>query len=253
MPFSQLIIMIVATLGSTLSADTPAGLQAIAILGFWRFVLGVGIGGDYPQSSVYTSENASVAHRGTMISLVFGMQGVGMMASAVTALVVLGILKDPINDDRVNVDYLWRICIGMGLLPAVIVLYFRLTIKESPRYAQAVKAREKLEAQRLSDDESGMNHHMLPQEVGSQQSNEIQVIKPSDRVTFWEFISQWHNFKVLLGTSMSWFALDVAFYGSNLNQSYVIETIGFTGNGTLYEKLKWLILGNLMITFLGTS
>ena len=250
--------MIVATIGSTLSADTAAGLQAIAMLGFWRFILGVGIGGDYPQSSVYTSENASVKHRGRMIALVFGMQGIGMVASALTALVVLNILKNPIDSDRINVDYLWRICIGMGIVPAIIVLYYRLTIKESPRYAQVVKAREalearkRLEAQRMSDDENGLNQNLLPQEVGSQQSNDIPMVMASERISFWEFISQWHNFKVLLGTSMSWFALDVAFYGANLNQSYVIETIGFTGNGSLFEKLQLLILGNLMITFLGT-
>ena len=50
--------MIVATIGSSLAADTPAGIQALAMLGFWRFILGIGIGGDYPLSSVLTSEYA---------------------------------------------------------------------------------------------------------------------------------------------------------------------------------------------------
>jgi PHS family inorganic phosphate transporter-like MFS transporter len=41
---------------------------------------------------------------------------------------------------------------------------------------------------------------------------------------------QWKNLKVLIGCSVSWFALDVAFYGINLNTSIIISSIGFSGN-----------------------
>lgn len=39
----------------------------------------------------------------------------------------------------------------------------------------------------------------------------------NNKASFKEFINhfkQWKNFKVLLGCSMCWFALDVAFYGN---------------------------------------
>ena len=36
-----------------------AGIGVVAILAFWRFCLGIGIGGDYPLSATITSEYAS--------------------------------------------------------------------------------------------------------------------------------------------------------------------------------------------------
>lgn len=249
------MIMIVATIGSSLAADTPAGIQALAMLGFWRFILGIGIGGDYPLSSVLTSEYASKNRRGAMIAVVFGMQGLGMLASALVALIFLSILKGPITDDRVNIDFLWRICLGVGVIPAMLALYFRVTIKESPRYRQLRQERElqEKETEKANNGEAltiTVPNITVPNEPRTVSSIPI-VIKAND-VTFWEFISKWHNFKILLGCSMSWFTLDIAFYGSNLNQSYVLDMIGFTGTGTVFEKLRMLIVGNLTIVFLGT-
>lgn len=51
----ELIIMIVATLAQALAADSPA-ISIVGVLIFWRVLMGVGIGGDYPLSSIITSE-----------------------------------------------------------------------------------------------------------------------------------------------------------------------------------------------------
>ena len=51
----ELIIIIVATLAQALSAASPA-LSITGLIIFWRVLMGVGIGGDYPLSSVITSE-----------------------------------------------------------------------------------------------------------------------------------------------------------------------------------------------------
>lgn len=45
-----LIISIVGTFGSALSASTMSGLNIFAILVMWRFIVGIGIGGDFPLS-----------------------------------------------------------------------------------------------------------------------------------------------------------------------------------------------------------
>lgn len=71
----ELGIMMVATLGCCFAADTARGIGVLAMLGFWRFWLGFGIGGDYPVSAVITSEFASVSRRGQMMAAVFAMQG----------------------------------------------------------------------------------------------------------------------------------------------------------------------------------
>jgi len=69
---------------------------------------------------------------------------------------------------------------------------------------------------------------------------------------FIAYFRQWRHLKVLIGTAGCWFLVDVAFYGVNLNQSVVLERIGFQGvGGTAWHKLSRLALGNLIITALG--
>lgn len=51
----ELIIIIMATLAQALSSDSPA-ISIVGILIFWRVIMGIGIGGDYPLSSIITSE-----------------------------------------------------------------------------------------------------------------------------------------------------------------------------------------------------
>ncbi|KAF8662103.1 hypothetical protein AX16_001213 [Volvariella volvacea WC 439] len=69
---------------------------------------------------------------------------------------------------------------------------------------------------------------------------------------FVQYFSEWRHFKLLLGTCMCWFLLDVAFYGINLNQNVVLQQIGFDGAGaTPWEKLFRVSTGNMIITALG--
>jgi len=51
----ELILIIFATLAQALSAPSRA-ISIVGILIFWRVMMGIGIGGDYPLSSVITSE-----------------------------------------------------------------------------------------------------------------------------------------------------------------------------------------------------
>ena len=58
-------IMIVGALGSAFS-------QSFWMLIGFRFVLGVGVGGDYPVSAVLMSEYANRKDRGKLVGMVFG-------------------------------------------------------------------------------------------------------------------------------------------------------------------------------------
>lgn len=51
----ELIVIIFATIGQALSAGSP-GCDLVGLIIFWRVIMGVGIGGDYPLSSIITSE-----------------------------------------------------------------------------------------------------------------------------------------------------------------------------------------------------
>lgn len=51
----ELILIIFCTLAQALSSDS-ASISIVGIIIFWRVMMGIGIGGDYPLSSIITSE-----------------------------------------------------------------------------------------------------------------------------------------------------------------------------------------------------
>lgn len=137
----ELIILIVGALGCALASQpvTPGGLGIVPIIAMWRFILGVGVGGDYPVSAVITSEFASKKNRGMMIALVFSMQGIGIFLGALMGVCSVATLHDQINSNVLYLDYTWRFLAGFGAVPALIAVYFRLTITETPRYTMEVE------------------------------------------------------------------------------------------------------------------
>ena len=51
----ELVIIIVSTVAQALSSNSPS-VSVVGAIIFWRVMMGVGIGGDYPLSAVITSE-----------------------------------------------------------------------------------------------------------------------------------------------------------------------------------------------------
>ena len=51
----ELILIIFATLAQALTSSSPS-MSIVGVIIFWRVIMGVGIGGDYPLSSIITSE-----------------------------------------------------------------------------------------------------------------------------------------------------------------------------------------------------
>ena len=102
----------------------------IFLVGF-RFLLGFGVGGDYPVSAVLMSEYANRRDRGRLVGLVFAMQALGTVAGYIAGLLLIW----------AGVDHglLWRILLGLGAVPSALVLYARLRMPESPRYLAWVK------------------------------------------------------------------------------------------------------------------
>lgn len=76
----ELMIIITATLAESLCSASPA-VSIVGVIVFWRVIMGIGIGGDYPLSAVITSEMADTRWRGAMVGAVFAMQGFGQFAS----------------------------------------------------------------------------------------------------------------------------------------------------------------------------
>jgi MFS transporter, PHS family, inorganic phosphate transporter len=76
-------ITIVGAIGSALAPSFWV------LIGF-RFVLGFGVGGDYPVSAVMVSEYANRKDRGKLVGMVFGTQALGLIVGPLIALSLLG-------------------------------------------------------------------------------------------------------------------------------------------------------------------
>jgi len=74
----ELMLIIVTTFAQALSATGPS-VDVIGVLVVWRFLMGVGVGGDYPLSAVISSEFASTRSRGRLMTAVFAFQGWGQL------------------------------------------------------------------------------------------------------------------------------------------------------------------------------
>ncbi|KAI9029550.1 major facilitator superfamily domain-containing protein [Phycomyces nitens] len=238
----ELMIIILGTINCATSASAIRGVSAIGFLGCWRLLLGIGVGGDYPMSATITSEWSSAGRRGMMMALIFSMQGIGNLAAAIVTLILLAIFKNAINADVDNLDYVWRLCIGLGAVPAVATIYLRFTMPESPRYSLNV------------------NHDIEAAAIAKGQHVSEDLVKQYTKVEekrnhwaeFTAYFGQWRHFKVLLGTSLSWFLLDIAFYGLGLNNSYVLAAIGYSRKPTAFETLWANTVGQIIITCLGS-
>jgi len=73
---------------------------------------------------------------------------------------------------------------------------------------------------------------------------------------FRSHFGKWENMKVLIGTSWSWFALDIAFYGLGLNSSIILTAINFgtpltKGTQKVYDNLKNISVGNVILAVAG--
>eukprot|EP00727_Mastigamoeba_balamuthi_P013118 m51a1_g8429 putative mfs phs inorganic phosphate transporter (619) ;mRNA; f:345400-347388 len=253
----ELLIMIVSTICTAMACDTAGGVRITVMLTLWRFALGVGIGGDYPLSAVLTSEYSSKTRRGMMIALVFSMQGIGILFGAIVSLVLLAIFKSQVEHNQLKIDHVWRLCLIIGVLPAACALYFRTRVPESPRYTMEVEgdlrgAVDAVDQITEAKAENGSSPAMGPAKPAAAPKAPAKHPK----LTWAEFrgyFGQWRNLKVLLGASLSWFLLDIAWYGLGLNQSIVIDAIGFgTHNQPPFKTLFNMASGNALVAIMGT-
>ncbi|KAG9403946.1 phosphate transporter [Aphanomyces cochlioides] len=224
--------------------------NVLIMLAVWRFILGVGIGGDYPVSAVITSEFASSDRRGQLIAAVFAMQGFGIICAATLAIIMLAAMQSHIVESTVNIGYVWRFLAGFGAVPALAAVYWRLRIPETPRFTVNV----------LGDQEAAVrNANQFLQ--GTAHDNNISVPKPNTAKSFSEafrtHFSQWANLKVLIGCAACWFFLDIGYYGTNLNTPAILSIIGYgtptsKGNQKIYDDLWNRAVGTAIINMCGT-
>ncbi|MGD0471753.1 MAG: MFS transporter, partial [Candidatus Velthaea sp.] len=177
----------------------------------FRFVLGLGIGGDYPVSATIASEFAGKKTRGFLIAIVFAMQGIGLIVGPLLAIALIAA--------RVPQDLVWRILLAAGALPPLAVFWARRHLKETPRFAQLNEGKPDDVARKA-------------QRVGFVAALR-QTFGPDPQLVKW-----------LAGTSLTWFLLDLAYYGNTISNQQFVSAVSPNGS-----QIHDLLLSLLVFTF----
>ncbi len=182
-------LMVIAAIGSALA-------PSLTVLVAFRFLLGFGVGGDYPVSAVLMSEYADHRNRGRMVGLVFSAQAVGLVVGPLLALALLGGGAGPAAT--------WRILLGIGAIPAAAAVWLRRKMPEPPRF----QAKNSFQATAASQ----------PQPATSTQA-------PASAAGLRAFLASRKLLVLLAGTAGCWFLLDYAYYGNTISTPQIIALI----------------------------
>ncbi|KAJ5748743.1 uncharacterized protein N7511_010439 [Penicillium nucicola] len=189
----------------------------------FRVLTGVGIGADYPLSSSLSAEKSPFGSRAVQVLTVFSNIGLGNIAASIVFLVLLKAFKGAIFNDLNHLEWVWRLLLGIGIIPALFTLYARLTISETVPYKQYV-----------CDDAAGQKRGF------KEQWND-----------FRDYFREVRHAKVLFATAASWFLFDIAYYGINLNQSIILARIGYAKGSTPWQTLYNTAVGNIIVQAAG--
>lgn len=199
-----------------------------------------------------------------MMAAVFSMQGFGQLGGALVMLCLTAGFKGSLSTASsyatctgncvIAVDKMWRALIGIGIVPASIALYYRLTIPETPRYTFDVARDVEKANEDVKTYVSGKKGEGRPDEITAAAARRASVsleVPKASWTDFFKFYGKLSNGKILFGTAMSWLLLDVAFYGLGLNATTVLTAIGYGGGATVYNKLYNLAAGNSILVCAG--
>jgi MFS family permease len=192
-------VMAVASIGSALAPSFWV------LIGF-RFLLGLGVGGDYPVSAVLMTEYANRKDRGRLVGLVFSTQALGLIIGPLIALAFLGA--------GVSTGLTWRLLLALGAVPASAVVYLRSRMPESPRFQVQVQGKQDTARQELARFTDGAIGDGAAAETG-----------PQRRISLREFLTTRRFLVLLSGTAGCWFLLDYAYYGNTISTPQIIALI----------------------------
>ncbi|HWQ19101.1 MAG TPA: MFS transporter, partial [Methanotrichaceae archaeon] len=166
----------------------------------FRFLLGIGLGADYPICASYVCEFMPRRIRGKMLIGAFSFQALGMLTAALIGLLVLWVHPSLNN---------WRLMLFAGAVPAVAIMILRAKIPESARWYM----------------EHG-NPHKAEEVVRKLVPNAGEVLaslkETENEGIAWEDRDKEAGLKVLLSprylnktllATVPWFLMDIATYG----------------------------------------
>ena len=208
-------VAVIMMVGAIASAFAPGFVWLVIA----RFVLGLGIGGDYPVSAVLMSEYSNRNDRGRLVGMVFSMQALGLIVGPLVGLILL--------QSGISHDMAWRLMLGLGALPAAGVIYLRSKMPESPRFKAQVQGQSKQASEDLATFSGGVVEAPMT------------AAHSVDRMGIGQFLRNRKMIALLIGTAGSWFLFDYAYYGNTLSLPAILKEV--SPHASLETKLLWTL------------
>ncbi|KAM0903132.1 hypothetical protein ACQ4PT_018914 [Festuca glaucescens] len=224
-----LLLLVSSSLASGFSICRTRGC-VLSSLCLFRFLLGVGVGGDYPLSATIMSEFANKRTRGGFIAAVFSMQGFGILASSGVTMVVAAAFDRftghpaPLDTPEAA-DIAWRVILMVGAVPAGLTFYWRMAMPETARFTALVqhdvlkatndigRVLTDLDLNGLDEDEDAA---AIPRTPAS-----FQYAPPASQYGLFSLAFLRQHGRNLFGCASTWFLLDIPYYSSTLFQSQI--------------------------------
>lgn len=113
------------------NGSLPGMFTALTV---YRFFLGLGVGGEYPAGSVAAAESSGelaegTRHRWFILFTNFQLDLASVASSLVPMIVVLATGEN-------HLRAAWRICLGLGVIPPLSLIYLRMKLKEPAEYTR---------------------------------------------------------------------------------------------------------------------
>src|ERR1700736_434508 len=128
--------LMVSILVYSLASAACAFSHSVAQLAVFRFVLGLGMGGEWTAGAALIAETWRPEHRGKALGL---MQSAYAIGEAIAALVVRLVLP----------NFGWRAVFLVGILPAFLVFWIQRRVPEPELWTQRAARKEKVSLHKL--------------------------------------------------------------------------------------------------------
>ncbi len=216
----DIALFIVASLATALAWNASSLL-------FFRFLVGVGIGADYPISVAYITENMPARFRGRMVIGAFSFQAVGALLGALIGWLTIFVFQQVAPE--LAIGYAWRWMLGVGVALSILVGGLRLLfLLESPSYYLA------------------KGNYVAASEAASQLLNKEITLKPVSFSTqresaeleslgYADLFSPIYRRATALA-AVPWFLQDIATYGIGIFTPTIIASLTFSEEGSFLTR-----------------
>ena len=220
----DLALLVLAALLSGLSQNIPELLIC-------RFLVGVGVGIDFPVATSYVSELVPAKRRGTYMTLVINFFNVGALIAVVVAYQL----------HPLGLDLAWRYMLAFSAGPAVLFLLIRIGIEESPRWLfergrvhDAIRVVEKATGRPIGADDKEYLLHSGVRERGLAPYVELLTRYTKDTI----FIS------------IFFMLFQILFVSTGVLEPLFATSLGVAGETTALLYWSFAIVGVVMISIL---